>query len=281
MLGPFLTLQVEGTINETFTVDLLVESAAGKVVFIDVGKLARITSFGSRQWIRAITALSQKAQQVFIENCSFAFVSQLNMIRGFAGTATVLSVTAPVFCNTCDRDMKVPVDIRQGVPENVKAKCAQCGGDAEMAEDMETYFAFASLHGLNQSQVEHVALVRQYDNLRASQSAPIDEGVTAPVHVLSVPPPSPSTAPAAAAPAPAAPASSWPAIEGAGKPAASPAGWSAPEGAAKAASMAAAPAMLAADSRRWVVTNDVLLALLVGFLAGAFIATHLVLAQPF
>ena len=274
-LGPFVTIHLEGSINETFSTDALLQGAAGKVVFIDVQGLSRITSFGSRQWIRAVNALCQSAKHVFLENCSFGFVSQLNMIRGFAGSATVLSVTAPVACGSCDQDMKLVVDLRNGVPKSVKTTCSRCGGTAELAEDLETYFGFARANLLSQMPPDLAALVHQYYTIRTARGATPKS--------VAVPPPRPqdraNTPVSSSQPEPPRDSAGQPGQWGAAR---EEAPWQPTETDPATADEDLTPQEIVATPRvraaavttvevgHWAVTNDVLLALLVGFLTGAF-----------
>jgi len=262
VVGPFVTLRVEGSLNETFLADSLLKDVAGKDVVIDVQDVARITSFGSRQWIRAMDLLAQQVKHVFIEHCSIGFVSQMNMIRGFAGKATVLSISAPLVCTSCDHEMTLAVDLRSGVPKAVNSTCPKCKGAADLAEGADTYLAFAPGHVLAEAGPDLVALVRQYDALRTAGVPAIGEqtGPHAIPKALQLTPLTPSAGRAAQK----------------GKEAATAAPTSGSTGSTDAAkttarppSSIAAPTNDRAAPSRWAVTNEVFLAFLLGFLFGA------------
>src|SRR5262245_1699328 len=90
-------VKVSGVIDERFagfgTID------ATKSIVLDVTHMARMTSFGIRQWLRALDALPSSAGR-YLLGCPTFFVDQLNMVLNFGG-ACVLTVQAPYCCPAC------------------------------------------------------------------------------------------------------------------------------------------------------------------------------------
>ncbi len=176
-LGSLVCLKLEGTLNETFAPQTLAALADGRPMVIDLGKVSRLTSFGVRQWINELQTLRAKVPSLILENCSYACVSQLNMIKGFAGDSTVLSVVAPMVCPDCDHETKLVVDVRNGPPAELGARCSKCGADTELEEDPETFFYFAASHKLDPANTTVVELVRTLDKLRGNKPAPAGSAV--------------------------------------------------------------------------------------------------------
>ena len=52
--------------------------------------MARMTSFGVRQWLKAMDALPKTVTDLYLFGCPTFFVDQLNMVLNFGGAAKVL-----------------------------------------------------------------------------------------------------------------------------------------------------------------------------------------------
>jgi len=88
--GPFLKIQVSGTLNEALIPEDLAGYGDGRPVRFDLEKVSRITSFGVRQWVRGLQALRERSEGLVFERCSYACVSQLNLIAGFGADALIV-----------------------------------------------------------------------------------------------------------------------------------------------------------------------------------------------
>ncbi len=141
--GTFLRVEVSGTLNEALAPEHLADLGDGRPIRIDLEKVSRITSFGVRQWVRGLEALRQRCGGVVLERCSYACVSQLNLIATFSADALVASVMAPLRCEACEHEKLIVVDVTKGPPGSLEQPCAKCGAKADLEEDPETYFAFA------------------------------------------------------------------------------------------------------------------------------------------
>ncbi len=129
-------VKLSGLINETFRADMLADIAQECVV-VDLDGVRWITSFGVREWIRALKQLP--AAQVVFVNCRPAMVLQFNMIHGFAGSGQIVSFYLPYVCLECNEEIEVLTDLRRQFdvvvtgPQQMIA-CPSCGGRAEFDE---------------------------------------------------------------------------------------------------------------------------------------------------
>ena len=106
-----------------------------------------MTSFGVRQWLKAMDALPKTITELYLLGCPTFFVDQLNMVLNFGGAGKVLTVVAPYTCPSCGVESGEMIDVlaeranlaKGGLPEK---ECARCGGKLEFDETPESYFAF-------------------------------------------------------------------------------------------------------------------------------------------
>jgi eukaryotic-like serine/threonine-protein kinase len=164
---------VSGLVDEEFTGFGAVGTA--KIVVIDVSGITRITSFGVRQWLKAIDTLPRTITDLYVLGCPTSFVDQLNMVLGFGGPARVLTVLAPYSCSSCGVESGELIDVlaeratlaKGDAPVRV---CARCGGMLQFDEAPESYFGFASRYGASSIQpmaaemLEARGLYRQVDH---------------------------------------------------------------------------------------------------------------------
>ncbi|HET9622962.1 MAG TPA: protein kinase, partial [Kofleriaceae bacterium] len=123
-----------------------------KAAVIHVGAMTRMTSFGVRQWLKAMDGVPKTVTDLYLLGCPTFFVDQLNMVLSFGGSAQILSVVAPYTCPTCgvesDETIDVLADRAQLLKGSVPDKtCGKCGGKLEFDETPESYFAFAAKYG--------------------------------------------------------------------------------------------------------------------------------------
>jgi len=149
MEGDAALITVAGLIDERFSG--FGEVGKAKTAVIDVSGLARMTSFGVRQWLKGMEGLQKSIQDLYLLGCPMLFVDQLNMVLNFAGSAKVLTVVAPYTCNACSTETGEIVDVvaerTNLTSQPPEKKCARCGGKLELDETAESYFAFASKYG--------------------------------------------------------------------------------------------------------------------------------------
>jgi serine/threonine protein kinase len=149
-VGEVAVLDVAGLVDELFV--SFGDLNGAKTVVLNVGGITRLTSFGVRQWLRAMQELPKSLAQVYLLGCPTFFVDQLNMVLNFGGPAKILTVVAPYTCSACGVESGETIDVlaEQGnlakgaVPEK---ECARCGNKLEFDETAESYFAFVRKYG--------------------------------------------------------------------------------------------------------------------------------------
>jgi eukaryotic-like serine/threonine-protein kinase len=143
-VGDAMLVSVSGLIDERFAG--FGEIDAAKSLVIDIRSLTRMTSFGVRQWLKAMNALP-KTIPTYLVGCPTFFVDQLNMVLNFGGAAKVLTVAAPYVCASCGAESSETIDVhgeRASLAKGVVADrvCRRCNGKLELDETAESYFAF-------------------------------------------------------------------------------------------------------------------------------------------
>lgn len=136
-------LELSGVIDERFEPSQLGPNVRGTVV-IDLDGVSRITSFGVREWIRAIRGLD--LEYLAFVRARPGMVSQFNMIAGFGGPGELISLYAPFICSGCDDITEVLIDLRKQHDavtsgELPSVRCGKCGGETEFDDVPESYFA--------------------------------------------------------------------------------------------------------------------------------------------
>jgi serine/threonine protein kinase len=145
--GDASIVHVAGLVDEHFSGFGV--AAGQKVLVIDVSGMTRMTSFGVRQWLKAMDALPKTLTDLYLFGCPTFFVDQLNMVLNFGGAGKVLTVMAPYTCPSCGAESGEVVDVlaerstlaKGGVPEK---DCQKCGGRLEFDETPESYFSFVT-----------------------------------------------------------------------------------------------------------------------------------------
>ena len=143
-------LNVTGLVDERFKGFGPVN--ASKTVVINVAGITRMTSFGVRQWLKAIDSLPKAVSEMLLVGCPTFFVDQLNMVLNFGGSSKVLTVSAPYTCPSCGVESSETLDVLKeranlasgGLPEK---ECTRCGGKLEFDETPSSYFSFVAKYG--------------------------------------------------------------------------------------------------------------------------------------
>lgn len=143
--GSSASVSFMGRLDELVKLESLLERVQTRsVVRMSLSGVTSITSVGVREWHKFINAIPRDCS-VELEECSSAFVSQLNTIKGFAGHAKVKSVYAPFVCDTCGHDDRVLVRIAPRIiPSLDFVKCPRCVAVMTFDDVAEHYFDFVS-----------------------------------------------------------------------------------------------------------------------------------------
>jgi serine/threonine protein kinase len=149
-LGDVVVLNIRGLLDEKFAG--FGNFGTPQSLVLNVAGLTRMTSFGVRQWLKAMDALPKRMAEVFLIGCPTFFVDQLNMVLNFGGGAKILTVMAPYTCTSCGVESGETIDVlaertnlsNGAVPEK---QCSRCGATLEFDESPESYFAFVNKYG--------------------------------------------------------------------------------------------------------------------------------------
>src|SRR5688572_25520332 len=148
--GTAALIKVSGLVDERFMGFGDVKDV--KTAVIDVSGMTRMTSFGVRQWLKAMDGLPKSISDTYLIACPTFFVYQLNMVLNFGGTAKVITVVAPYTCMSCGVESSETMDVltehtalQQG--QLGEKECTRCGGKLELDETPESYFAFVAKYG--------------------------------------------------------------------------------------------------------------------------------------
>ena len=153
--GDAALVSVSGLVDERFVG--FGNVGAIRTVVLNVSGMTRMTSFGVRQWLKAMDALPKSITDLYLLGCPTFFVDQLNMVLNFGGASKILTVIAPHTCPSCGVESGELIDVladranlaKGGLPEK---ECARCGGKLEFEETPESYFAFVSKYAASSLQ---------------------------------------------------------------------------------------------------------------------------------
>ena len=143
-LQDFTYVKLGGTIDEDNDLGPLAGHIRGKTVIVDLGRITEINNCGVRDWVRWLEDVQQKSQVVLVE-CSPAIVAQLNLVSNFAGNGYIKSFYVPYFCQACNSEKAMLVDMDELPPDTFTSPTCRCDAcDAIMAFDdlEESYFRF-------------------------------------------------------------------------------------------------------------------------------------------
>src|SRR4051812_17676464 len=172
--GDAVLVNVGGLVDERF--HGFGDVGAMKTVVINVSGMTRMTSFGVRQWLKAMDALPKTITDLYLLGCPSFFVDQLNMVLNFGGTSKVLTVVAPHTCPSCGVESGEMIDVfadranlaKGGLPEK---ECARCGGKLEFDETPEAYFAFVGKYAASSLGPAAAQLLSAHGLYSTSESA--------------------------------------------------------------------------------------------------------------
>ncbi|OGR14032.1 MAG: hypothetical protein A2341_18990 [Deltaproteobacteria bacterium RIFOXYB12_FULL_58_9] len=144
--GPILYVRLYGAIDETFDVSEILNLGEGKDLILNLKSVTRISSFGVREWVKAMARLATIKNRVVLVDCSPVLVVNLNAVANFSDHCDVVSIQAPYYCDACDWDTEVTLAINdKGVTLPDKpVPCRRCGANMKFDEVEQSYFGFAS-----------------------------------------------------------------------------------------------------------------------------------------
>ncbi len=150
-LDDVAVVKLGARIDESFRGAERGATMSGSVV-LDLSAVVRISSFGVREWLQFQSAIDAQGPgvQVYLARCPEAFVTQLGMIRAFAGRCQVVSFLAPYLCSECGRSFVHCFDCERDAtllagPHSPTASCEACGSTANLDDD-GSYFQPVRAH---------------------------------------------------------------------------------------------------------------------------------------
>jgi anti-anti-sigma regulatory factor len=138
-----VVVEFAGTLDEHVDFNELSSRLQGSVVFHLEG-VRRINSYGAREWVRFLRALTRVGHLKFT-HCSPAVVMQMNMIQSFRGSASVESFFAPYECPRCEREenrLLLAIDVPAHDFSRLPTFDCGCGGLLELDDLAEHYLSF-------------------------------------------------------------------------------------------------------------------------------------------
>jgi CheY-like chemotaxis protein len=145
--GSRAAITLHGDFTEMTRFDALSARIAGATELeLDLASVRYLSSAGVREWCQFLSALPAGTTYTF-RHCSIAFATQAAMVPLVLGEGAVVSLEAPYFCETCDREdlrlLEPGVVARDGdrlVPPRLH--CATCSAELVFDDVPERYFAF-------------------------------------------------------------------------------------------------------------------------------------------
>jgi CheY-like chemotaxis protein len=142
-----VTVSLQGDFTEITNFSALAKRLENeRLIDFNAAAVRYISSAGVRGWCQFLRNLGEDKRYTF-RHCSIAFASQAAMVPMVVGSGDVLSLEAPYFCETCDREelrlLETKALLRDGehvVPPQLS--CSTCGGELEFDDVPDRYFAF-------------------------------------------------------------------------------------------------------------------------------------------
>jgi hypothetical protein len=174
-LGDAAYVSVSGFIDERFPGFGRLDGMT--TVVIDLAGVSMMSSFGVRQWLRAMAAIPPSAAHIYLINCPPIIVDQLNMILNFGGRAKLVSMSAPFVCTKCGAESRETInvlgeraDIEQG--KLALRACKKCASPLELDEILDSYFACVAKYGAEALEPVAAQLIAQGGTLRKQAVVP-------------------------------------------------------------------------------------------------------------
>jgi anti-anti-sigma regulatory factor len=167
-------VRLTGTLDEHNQLDEITEKVSGPEVLINLSGVERINSSGTRDWVNWLKSLEARGVRPTLVGCSPAVVTQLNLVKNFAGRAIVKSFQAPYHCTGCARDKLLLINVSEmrGRATAPPCTCDECGKSMALADESGTYFSFVD----HVHDTKPVAKVESADLARGSNSSVSDPG---------------------------------------------------------------------------------------------------------
>jgi anti-anti-sigma regulatory factor len=141
-------LRIQGVIDEDNRLEALARDIRTGVLVIDLSDVERINSCGVRDWVNWVAALEKAQVQTHLICCSSAIVAQLNLVGNFVGHASIRSVTAPYYCDSCDFEHTEKLNLEDLVKapktQAPGRNCPQCQQPMSFDDIEDSFFGFVN-----------------------------------------------------------------------------------------------------------------------------------------
>lgn len=110
---------------------------------IDLSRVTRITSSGVKQWFRFLRSIDPATPTLRFVGAPVNFVLQINAIRGFLGSGTLVSFAIPFLCPSCGEIEEVVAEVASAIATSEQPrKCPKCARPMDLDVPPDEYFAF-------------------------------------------------------------------------------------------------------------------------------------------
>lgn len=141
-----VTVSLYGDFTEITDFTALAARLAGEQrIDFNMTAVRYVSSAGVRAWCQFLATLS--GHEYSFRQCSLAFAAQAAMVPMSLGHGVVISLEAPYRCERCDRDELRLLEVKSILVESGHVvppalRCGQCGGELELDDVPDRYFAF-------------------------------------------------------------------------------------------------------------------------------------------
>ncbi len=140
--GPIIRLS--GSVDENSDFNSLIGGITGQLT-VNTKDVKHINSVGVKMWIKYFGRLNKEGVKLIFEECSPAFVEQMNLIPPFVCGGAVKSIYVPFHCESCDAELAglwEVVVLKKSALAVPDFKCTSCGSMAVFDDIAEEYFSF-------------------------------------------------------------------------------------------------------------------------------------------
>ncbi|CAN5916160.1 hypothetical protein BH11MYX3_BH11MYX3_11860 [soil metagenome] len=159
--GGASVIRLAGILDEHNRLGDLVKDVTNEKTLINLAGVERVSSVGTRDWVHWLESLERKGIRPVLVACSPAVVMQLNLVKNFAGNATVKSVQVPYHCAPCDKSKTLLVNVDDLGPRPYRAPrctCDICGISMTFVDETGAYFSFVGQVRASQKAISVPAL---------------------------------------------------------------------------------------------------------------------------
>lgn len=142
----FTYVRLVGVIDEDNELAPLVDRIRGQTAIIDLAGIQDINNCGVRDWVNCLEGLQSRDIAVVLVECSPAIVAKLNTVTNFIDKGFVKSFYVPYFCQACDQEKALLVDMNElggeGPVATPTCRCDSCDGIMAFDDLEQLYFGF-------------------------------------------------------------------------------------------------------------------------------------------